>query len=149
MELLESKPKTIEVFENALVKCNLDTAIPVLKHRWLKKPTSQEFRSTLFQLLAKYEKFSKEFANLMWLADTQLLGELTEEDEDWLTHEWDELLFAGAGLKRHAVILGQNIFADLPMETFQRVSIKKYYGLGVKSAVFENEASAYVWLKNN
>ncbi len=135
------------VTENDLVKCELNPDIPVLVHRWLKKPTSEEFKNQLLEIRHIYIEKKKDVPNLKWLADTELLGALTTDDENWLEEEWDKLLFEDAGLKVHAVILGNDIFADYSMEEFKRDAEKAYTDKGVKLGVFLDAESAYDWLK--
>jgi hypothetical protein len=140
----------IEVLlQNKNVICELDNDIPVLRHRWLKEPTSSEFREGLLAMQKIYLEHKLKFENLKWLADTEHLGELNEDDENWLTSEWDRKIFMEAGVKVHAVILGDSIFADYPMEVFKKSSARKYEEMGVKLDVFANETNAYKWLKEN
>jgi len=140
----------IEVLlQNENVICELDEEIPVLRHRWLKEPTSNEFRDGLLTMQKIYLAHKSKFENLKWLADTEHLGELNEDDENWLTSEWDQKIFMEAGVKVHAVILGDSIFADYPMEVFKKSSAKKYEEMGIKLDVFANETNAYNWLKEN
>jgi len=135
------------LFQNENVICELDEEIPVLRHRWLKEPTSEEFRNGLLAMQKIYLECKPNYDNLKWLADTEFLGELNEDDENWLTSEWDHKLFAEAGVKVHAVILGDSIFADYPMEVFKKSSAQKFKNMGVKLDVFANETKAYKWLK--
>jgi hypothetical protein len=137
------------LFQNENVICQLDEEIPVLRHRWVKEPTSEDFRNGLLALQKIYLEHKSKYDDLKWLADTELLGELNEEDEKWLTSEWDHKLFAEAGVKVHAVILGDSIFADYPMEVFKKSSVQKFKEIGVKLDVFANETNAYKWLKEN
>ena len=140
----------IEVLlQNENVICELDEEIPVLRHRWLKEPTSIEFREGLLAMQKIYLDHKLKYKDLKWLADTEHLGELNEDDESWLTSEWDQKLFMEAGVKVHAVILGDSIFADYPMEVFKKSSARKYEEMGVKLDVFANETNAYKWLKGN
>lgn len=137
------------LLDNELVRCELDSTIPVLKHRWLQRPTSEGFRSQLLAIQKIYIQQKKEYPGLKWLADTELLGELTTEDEKWLAGTWEKLLFVDAELKVHAVILGDDIFADYSMENFQSKSSLAFAEKGVKLGVFMNEERAYEWLKEN
>lgn len=135
------------VHENELIHVELDKDRSILKHTWLKKPSSQEFRSTLLKVLDIYRNHQPGFDNLKWLADTVKLGELTIADEEWLEDVWDPLIFREAGVKAHAVILGADIFADYPMEMFKLSSIQKNSELGVELEVFSDEDKAYKWLE--
>ena len=137
------------LFENECVICELDDEVPVLRHRWIIKPSSEEFRSGLLEMQKIYLGLKPEYKNLKWLADTELLGELPLDDENWLTTVWDNKLFNEAGVKVHAVILGSSLFADYPMEVFKKSSARKYDEMGVKLEVFANEEKAYQWLIEN
>ena len=136
-------------FQNDNVVCELDDSVPVLRHRWIQTPTSDEFRKGLLAMQEIYMGLKSKHENLKWLADTELLGELTIDDEEWLTSVWDQKLFYEAEVKVHAVILGSSIYADYPMEVFKKSSARKFEELGVKLDVFENEERAYRWLKEN
>ncbi|MEM1409023.1 MAG: hypothetical protein AAGG59_19720 [Bacteroidota bacterium] len=138
-----------KIFENQFVSCELDEAVPVLIHTWHCEPPEGEFKKNLLKVLGHYNTFKKKFSSLKWLADTQLLGELSEEDEDWLVTEWDHLLFKEAGLKVHAVILGEDFYADYPMEKFKQSTEKKFNDYGAKLEVFLNKENAYKWLETH
>lgn len=136
------------VFSNQYLTCILDDSIPVLKHRWQCSPPLGEFKKGLLAILKEYKQYKIDYPNLKWLADTELLGELSEEDEKWLTSEWDHLLFDEAGVKVHAVILGPDFFADYPMEKFKSSSERKFQELGAQLEVFLDEKGAYDWLRS-
>jgi len=136
-----------QILVNELINCELDLSLPLLKHRWLKKPTSEEFRSQLKDLQKIYIQLKEKHSDLKWLADTELLGELTSEDEKWLKEVWEQLLFVDAQLKVHAVILGDDIFADYSMEHFKAEAARTFADKGVKLGVFMNEQQAYEWLR--
>ena len=138
-----------QILERDFVECYLDDSIPVLRHRWTRKPTTLEFQGGLTDILEEYKKLKEKFPDLKWLADTELLDELAEEAEEWLTDEWDRMLFGEAGVTVHAVILGDDLFADYPMEKFKISSDQKFAEQGVKLGVFPDEESAYEWLKGN
>lgn len=134
------------VFEDDFVICELDDSLPVLKHRWKKEPTGQHFRDTLLKIFEHYKSFSKKYSDLAWLADTQQLGELDRETEKWLADVWDDLLFGKGGVKFHAVILGDDLFAEYAMEKFKMEADEKL-GRDVQLGVFVDEEEAYDWIR--
>ena len=136
------------VFENDYLICEINEDDSVLMHRWLKRPSSSEFREGLGFILIEYKNLKSQFKELKWLADTELLGELSEADETWLTSVWDRMIFEEAGVKFHAVVLGSDIFADYPMDIFKKSSSQKFNEKGVKLGVFPDKNRAYEWLKN-
>ena len=136
------------ILTNDCVVCELDDNIPVLRHRWIKKPTGEEFMEGLQTMQREYNKLKPEYPDLKWLADTELLGELSDEVEEWLTETWDHLLFEESGVKAHAVILGEDLYADYPMEKFKMSSAEKFDKMGVKLALFADINSAYEWLRS-
>lgn len=135
------------IFENDHVRCELEQERSLLRHTWLKKPTSELFRSNLLQVLEHYNQLKGDFENLKWLADTVKLGELSHDDEVWLEDIWDPLLFQEGGVKAHAVVLGSDIFADYPMEMFKLSAVQKNSELGVELEVFSSLDKAYEWLE--
>lgn len=140
---------TGEILKTDILLCELSEDLSVLKHTWLKAPKKGEFQKELLAVLEVYKKLKASFPGLKWLADTQQLGELSEEDEEWLVTEWDRLLFHDAGVKVHAVILGEDFYADYPMEKFKQSSEKKFNESGAKLEVFLNEKDAMEWLMKN
>ena len=142
---------TTLIFRNKFVICELDDSVPVLKHRWLQPPPDQEFQQGLLNILKEYDKLAQtdNLKDLKWLADTELLGELSEEVEDWLVSTWDHKIFDESGVKVHAVILGSDLFADYPMEKFKMSSEDKFEKHGIRLGVFANEEQAYDWLVKN
>ena len=136
----------LKIFENEFLLCQLDDSLPVLKHTWKKEASGLDFKSNLMKVLDEYDVLKHSYAKLAWLADTTLLGELDEETEQWLGEVWEEMLFQKSGVKIHAVILGNNIFADYPMEKFKKHAEEKFEELDVRLGVFSNEKNAYRWV---
>lgn len=134
------------ILENERVVCELDASVPVLKHHWLKNTKGPEFRDQLVEIQKEYLKLKSDYPNLKWLADATNLGELTSEDEDWLETKWETLLFVEAGVKVHAVILADDIYADYSMEKFKAAADKKHQEQGVSLGVFFIPENAHKWL---
>ena len=99
------------------------------------------------RILEEYIQLRKTYHNLAWLANTELLGELDQEVEEWLVSEWERLLFDEAKVQVHAVILGASILADYPMERFKMDAEEKYKSRNIHLGVFSNDAEAYAWIK--
>jgi hypothetical protein len=146
---ITSKSNTMakSILENDFVICELDESLPVLRHRWKKETSGEDFRDNLMQILDEYRHLKSSYAKLAWLADTTLLGELDEDSQEWLVEDWEDLLFVDAGVKIHAVILGKNIFADYPMEQFKNDAEEKFKIFHVVLGVFSNERDAYRWIR--
>lgn len=136
------------IFENEFVTCQLDDSLPVLLHRWKQAPPPEEFEFILKQILEEYKPLSKSYKNLAWLVDAAELGELDEEVENWLVNNWEKMLFEEAGVRVHAVILGQSIFADYPMEKFKQDAENKFQKFNVHLGVFSTQQEAYAWMKD-
>ena len=137
----------INIFDNEALTCELDDSLPVLRHRWKRATDGEEFRSNLLKILEEYKRLKVSYSLLAWLADTTLLGELDEETEHWLVDVWEDLLFANREVKIHAVILGNSIFADYPMENFKQDAEQKFQAFDVHLGVFSNQQEAYQWIK--
>jgi hypothetical protein len=135
------------IFENEFVICELDDTIPVLKHTWKKQTPGPAFRENLIAIQKKYIDLKSSYTNLAWLADTQLLGEVDEETEKWFIEVWDDMLFNQAQVKIHAVILGEDLFAEYPMEKFKMYAEKKFKKLHVQLGVFSDEEEAIDWIR--
>ena len=137
----------IRIFENEFLTCELDDSLPVLRHRWKRATDGEDFRSNLLKVLEEYKKLKNSYSLLAWLADTTLLGELDEETEHWLVNVWEDLLFAQREVKIHAVILGNSIYADYPMENFKADAEQKFHAFDVHLGVFSNQQEAYEWIR--
>ena len=135
------------IFDNEFLSCELDDSLPVLRHYWKVQPTGEQFRSQLLNVLEEYKKLKPTYEDLAWLADTTELGELDEETETWLVEVWEDLLFVKAGVKIHAVILGESIFADYPMENFKQDAEQKFHAYNVHLGVFSTKEEAYEWIR--
>ena len=135
------------IFDNEFLFCELDDSLPVLRHFWKKAPTGEQFKSNLLKVLEEYKKVRQSYKGLAWLADTTNLGELDEKTEAWLVEEWEDLLFVKGGVKIHAVILGESIYADYPMENFKQDSEEKFQTYNVHLGVFTDQEEAYAWIK--
>lgn len=137
----------IRIFDNEFVTVELDDSLPVLRHRWKRATDGEDFRSNLLKILEEYKKLKNSYSLLAWLADTTLLGELDEETERWLVEVWEDLLFAQREVKIHAVILGNSIYADYPMENFKQDAEQKFEEFDVHLGVFSNQQEAYEWIR--
>ena len=136
-----------KVFENEVVICELDDSLPVLKHKWKMEIPGNVFRENLIVIQQHYIELSKSYPRLAWLADTQLLGEVDQETENWFSAVWEDLLFTKALVKFHAVILGEDLFAEYPMEKFKLHAEEKYKEHHVQLGVFSDEEEAYYWIR--
>jgi hypothetical protein len=56
-------------------------------------------------------------------------------------------LFAQREVKIHAVILGNSIYADYPMENFKQDAEQKFHNFDVHLGVFSNQQEAYEWIR--
>ena len=135
------------ILDNEFLLCELDDSLPVLRHYWKKAPPGEQFRSNLLKVLEEYRPLSLSFKELAWLADTAELGELDEKTETWLVEEWEDLLFVKSDVKIHAVILGESIYADYPMENFKQDAEEKFQTYNVHLGVFSDQEEAYSWIK--
>ena len=137
----------IPIFDNEFLFCELDDSLPVLRHYWKKATPGEQFKLNLLKVLEEYKVLRQSYKGLAWLADTTQLGELDEKMETWLVDEWEDLLFRKAGVKIHAVILGESIYADYPMENFKQDAEQKFQDYNVHLGVFSNQEEAYTWIK--
>jgi hypothetical protein len=135
------------ISDNEILLCELDDTLPVLRHYWKVAPSHEQFKLNLLRVLDEYMVLVQSYSELAWLADTTELGELEEETEDWLVNEWEDKLFAMGGVKIHAVILGESIFADYPMEKFKSDAEEKFQAYDVRLGVFSSREHAYAWIK--
>jgi hypothetical protein len=137
----------MRIFDNEFLYCELDDSLPVLRHYWKKATPGEQFKLNLLKVLEEYKVLRQSYKGLAWLADTTQLGELDEKMETWLVEEWEDLLFGKAGVKIHAVILGESIYADYPMENFKQDAEQKFQDYNVHLGVFSNQEEAYSWIK--
>lgn len=137
------------LLENEFIVVDIDSTVPVMKHKWLQEPSPEEFKIQLLALQKLYISQKDQYDELKWLADTKLLGQRSYEEEQWLEQTWEKLLFEEAGVKVHAVLLGDDIFADYSMEKFKALAAKRYEEAGVKLGVFLIEENAMKWLNEN
>lgn len=137
----------MRIFDNEYLFCELDDSLPVLRHYWKKATPGEQFKLNLLKVLEEYKVLKQSYKGLAWLADTTQLGELDEKMEAWLVEEWEDLLFVKAGVKIHAVILGESIYADYPMENFKQDAEQKFQDYNVHLGVFSNQEEAYSWIK--
>ncbi len=137
----------MRIFDNEFLYCELDDSLPVLRHYWKHATPGEQFKLNLLKVLEEYKVLRQSYKGLAWLADTTQLGELDEKMETWLVEEWEDLLFGKAGVKIHAVILGESIYADYPMENFKQDAEQKFQAYNVHLGVFSNQEEAYSWIK--
>lgn len=137
------------LFKEAHLECYLDEDAKALFHVWLKKPTSEQLRSGLTRVFDEYNNHKKSFTYpLNWLADTQKIGVITIDDQGWLEKVWNEMLFVKAGVRAHAVIIGNDVFAKYAMDKFKNAMQAKYADKNLHLETFKESKEAFVWFKN-
>ncbi|ELR69660.1 hypothetical protein C900_04885 [Fulvivirga imtechensis AK7] len=135
------------VFEEDYLICHFDEESKVLHHIWKDKAKGDNFRKGLLKVYDTYIALKKDHPGLHWLADTRKLSVLPLADQQWLDDTWNELLFVQAGVKTHAVIIGDDAFAKYAMEKFKNTMNKRYASQQIKLETFVDEREAYDWFK--
>jgi hypothetical protein len=136
------------LFKEIYMECFLDSEARVLYHIWYGKPSSSQFRDGLTRVLNEYQKHKAKFTTpLHWLADTRSLGVVTIDDQGWLQKTWNDMLFNKAGVKSHAVIIGNDVFAKYAMEKFKTAMQELYADKQLYLETFPDKDSAYKWFK--
>lgn len=137
------------LFKEVTLECFLDTDARVLFHIWYGKPSSHGLRSGLMKVYDEYMIHKKDFDTpLHWLGDTRSLGVVTVDDQGWLNKVWNETLFVKAGVKTHAVIIGDDVFAKYAMEKFKKTMQEQYADKNLHLETFPDKESAYKWFKS-
>ncbi|MNC95431.1 hypothetical protein D3C83_125500 [compost metagenome] len=70
------------------------------------------------------------------------------DDQGWLQKVWNETLFVKAGVKSHAVIIGEDIFAKYAMEKFKKNMQEQFADRNLQIETFPDKESAYKWFKS-
>ena len=136
------------LFKEVTLECFLDSDSRVLYHIWYGKPSSYNFREGLMRVFNEYMTHKKQFKTpLHWLADTRSLGVVTVDDQGWLQRVWNETLFVKGGVKTHAVIIGEDVFAKYAMEKFKKTMQEQYADKNLYLETFPDKDSAYEWFK--
>jgi hypothetical protein len=136
------------IFKEPYLECYYDEAANVMFHVWVKKPTSEQLRSGLTRVYNEYTNLKrKKGGDIHWLADTQKIGVISIDDQAWLEKTWNEMLFVKAGVKTHAVIIGNDVFAKYAMEKFKKTMLDRYKDKNLHLATFPSKDEAYEWFK--
>ena len=138
-----------KLFARDYLECFFDEEAMILFHVWLRKPTSAEFREGLISVCNEFIDYkTKNNKALHWLGDTRNVGVLSIDDQGWLERVWNEMLFVKAGVKNHAVIIGNDVFAKYAMEKFKNNMNTKYAGQNLHLETFADQAAAYKWFES-
>lgn len=135
------------LFEEDFLVCRFDEDNNILYHVWLDKVKGNMFRDGLLKVLDIYINLKKEQPLIHWLGDTRKLSVLPMDDQKWLDEIWNELLFVEAGVKTHAVIIGDDAFAKYAMEKFKKTMNERYAEQKIKLETFKDEEEAYEWFR--
>lgn len=137
------------IFKEPYLECYYDEEANIMFHVWIKKPNSEQLRSGLTRVFNEYTGLKrKRGGDIHWLADTQNIGVISIDDQAWLEKVWNEMLFVKAGVKTHAVIIGNDVFAKYAMEKFKKTMTEKYKDKNLHLATFPEKAAAYEWFKD-
>ncbi len=138
-----------KLFARDYLECFFDEDSMVLFHVWLRKPTSQEFMDGLTSVCNEFINYKNQHGTLLnWLGDTRNVGVLSIEVQGWLEKVWNEMLFVKAGVKIHAVIIGNDVFAKYAMEKFKNNMNTKYAGQNLYLETFVDKEAAYKWFES-
>lgn len=135
------------LFEEKYLICQFDEEERIVYHKWLDKAKGEDFRSGLTRVCNEFIKLKRDFPDLHWLGDTQQLTVLPLEDQKWLDEVWNDMLFVKAGVKSHAVIVGNDVFSKYAMEKFKKSMNIKYSNKNILLETFKDEKEAYQWFK--
>ncbi|MFO7257291.1 MAG: hypothetical protein DIU61_006325 [Bacteroidota bacterium] len=136
------------IFKEPHLECYYDEDANVMFHVWIKKPSSEQLREGLTRVFNEYTNMKKKKGgNIHWLADTQKIGVVSIDDQGWLEKVWNEMLFVKAGVKTHAVIIGNDVFAKYAMEKFKKTMMERYRDQNLYLATFPSKEEAYAWFK--
>ena len=136
------------LFEDQFIRCQFDEEHGILYHVWLDKVKGDDFRNNLLKALDFYKTLKKDNPHLHWLGDTRNLSVMPIADQKWLDETWNELLFVDAGVKTHAVIIGDDAFTKYAMEKFKKTMNQKYASKKIILETFKDEEAAYAWFMN-
>ena len=138
-----------KLFTRDYLECFHDEEAMILFHAWLRKPTSSEFREGLIGVCNEFIDYKNKNGKLLnWLGDTRNVGVLSIDDQGWLEKVWNEMLFVKAGVKNHAVIIGNDVFAKYAMEKFKNNMITKYAGQNLHMETCVDKEAAYKWFES-
>ncbi len=137
----------ITLFEEEFLVCKFDEDNKILYHIWLDKAKGEAFRNSLLKVLNHYKTLKSDHPVLHWLGDTRNLSVLPLDDQKWMDETWNELLFVDAGVKTHAVIIGDDAFARYAMDKFKNTMNQKYASKNIILETFKDETAAYNWFK--
>nr|WKN39614.1 hypothetical protein K4G66_13020 [Tunicatimonas sp. TK19036] len=118
-----------------------EESLNTITFRWLKSPTSQEYRSALKLLLAMIKANSAD--NVIF--DTMGLGAISEEDEAWYMKEWLPQAVA-VGQKKNALIMPPDIFAQMAVNDMMKKLWGKEAAPSNMNKYFDNEDKARAWV---
>ncbi|MBC7914064.1 MAG: hypothetical protein H7Y07_08075 [Pyrinomonadaceae bacterium] len=133
-------------FEDKHIICYFDDAIPVLSHRWKGFVNADYFRDTLLRMIDLYTQLKEQYPTISWLGDTTSLGALSSDAQAWLKDVWPGVM-QSAGVKKHALIVPENLFAKIAMDRFVGNLQSSHQGIVIQ--YFTDELSANEWLKEN
>ena len=133
-------------FEEDFVICYFDDSIPVLSHRWKRFIDAEHMQAALLRMIALYSELKIEYPNISWLGDTRTMGVLSLEYQKWLEDTWPGIM-ESAGIKKHALIIPENLFAKLAMDKFVKNIKASHHNIIIQ--YFKDEESANEWLKND
>jgi hypothetical protein len=138
-----------KIFDLDYLTCTLDDEAAILFHAWKRKPTPEEFETGLMKVQSTYIQQKPKFNKLHWLGDTKNVGVLSLKTQKWLDDVWNEALFIKAGVKTHAVLVGEDVFGKYAMQKFATHAEEIYKAQELKMGVFATEKEAYDWFAKN
>ncbi len=103
------------LFSEDYLECFLDEHYNVLFHKWLRKPSSEEFKNGSTKVYEAFVEHKVNYTMLHWLGDTQDMGVVSMDDQQWLDNVWTDMLFMKAKVRSYAVIVGEDVFAKYAM----------------------------------
>lgn len=105
---------------------------------WKLPPLPQEFRTYMQALLSAMEQFNTGKV----VADTQHMGTLHIEDQEWASGEWTDLAVR-AGYSHAAILLPADVYSQMAIEDTMISTAG-----AVTFSYFENMEAALTWIRS-
>ena len=135
------------LFENENFKCEFDNQVPCITVTYLGPQSSKDLIADVNQATVFFKEKIKEYPTLAWLSNNKEQETINPEVIEWANSEWLPGMMK-VGLKKMALIVPEDLFAQVSLEDFTDTAREYYNEITLKSRYFTDIEVAKQWLRS-
>lgn len=135
------------IFENENFKCEFDNQVPCVTVTYLGPQSSEDLIADVNRATVFFKEKIKKRPRLSWLSNNKEQETINPEVIEWANKDWLPEMMK-MGLKKMALIVPEDLFAQVSLEDFTDSAREYYDEINLKSKYFTDINVAKQWLRS-